>query len=62
MENQTALQPNYLRGRTKPPVQIVLTYDLDAKLSAFAQERGEPRSVVVREALRRFFESEGRQG
>lgn len=62
MDTQETLQPNYLRGRTKPPVSIVLTYDLDAKLSAFAQERGEPRSVVVREALRRFFESEERRG
>lgn len=50
----------YMKGRTMPPVGIVLTHELNEKLSDFAKRKGESRSVVVREALRRFFESEER--
>lgn len=52
-------EPGYMDGRTNIPVTVVLTPEIDERLSAYAKNRGENRSVIVREALRRLFAEEG---
>lgn len=42
------------------PHQIMLTPEQNTRLSQVAEMRGESRSVVLRDALRRYFEVEGR--